>query len=236
MNARTERNELSGQPLTEEMIQQAEEVKDTRDDGYCGKRISDIAPGGYFKTSYRQTAKGLAIEVVIDCEHATHIGCTVRWYQDGTRLVSFESYYKISRKEAEARIKDEIASKAEDDRLWAKADAELEAQKARGTSQNLNAMVRDGMASGSNATYEEWDMARRELFKLHEGDAAVEASNVVHGEWESYMTIGNEGRVVAVWYGSTGDCYVLSPAKAAEYMAEAFQNLVRNSLQHGWEV
>jgi len=103
----------SGQPLTEDMIMQAEEVKDTRDNGYVGTGISEIAPGGFFKTQ-RTTAKGTATEVTVDCEHCTHIGVVVRWYDDGSRRVRFEQFHQISRKEAEAQIKDAIAVAAED--------------------------------------------------------------------------------------------------------------------------
>ena len=90
-------------PFTLEMIQQAEEIKNTRDHGYVGARISEIAPGGWFKGS-TETTKGTAIEVTVDCEHDTSIGCVVRWYWDGTRIVRFEQFHTISRAEAEIAI------------------------------------------------------------------------------------------------------------------------------------
>lgn len=88
---------------TQRMIDQATEVKDTRDNGYVAANVSDIAPGGWFKrTTY--TAKGLATEVALDCEHDTSIGVVIRWYEDGSRRVRFEQYHTISRATAEAEI------------------------------------------------------------------------------------------------------------------------------------
>lgn len=88
---------------TQQLIDQATEVKDTRDNGYVAARVSEIAPGGFFKTQV-STAKGVATEVTVDCEHDSSIGVVVRWYDDGSRRVRFEQFNSISRADAEHEI------------------------------------------------------------------------------------------------------------------------------------
>ena len=99
---------------------------------------------------------------------------------------------------------------------------------------NLNQAVRDGLPLNGCTTYEEWDLMRRELFAEHDGDARIEEITVQHGEYETALCAGSEGRVVACWYTSTGECHIQSPKQACLDIAAALNNMLNNSLKHGW--
>lgn len=172
-------------------------------------------------------------EVCVDHENCA-VSVIVRHYRDGKIRTTFATSFagRISRVEAEAEIRHQLAKKAAKARQ-VEADEQLEKTGVV----NLNQLVRNGLPTSSCTTYDEWDLIRRELFKAHDGDAAIEGVEVEHYEHETVVYLVQPelgGQVVASWCCATGTCRIKAPRQAAQDIAESIGNLISNSLQYGW--
>jgi len=168
-----------------------------------------------------QSAKGPAWEAVIDCLiPKCSVGVIVRRYWDNTMRTQWEcGFGRISKAEAIERMAEALE----------RNDNDMEGAPRPQQQPSIEQVAREGFKTTPDTTYEEWDAMRRTLLAKVDGYDEVE---VRHGQYESTLFHGTDGRVVASWYPATGTCSVHTPDTIAEYIADDVRNYIRNAMRY----